>query len=62
MTVGGFACRKQPSIHYVVAWVGSRAGMDIIKKRKIFAPVGIQTPDIAASCYTDYAIPAGVLN
>jgi len=62
MTAGGFTCQKQPSIHHIVGWVGSRAGMDLIKKRKIFAPGGIQTSDLPASCYTDYAIAAGVLN
>jgi hypothetical protein len=62
MTAGGFTCRKEPSIHYIVGWVGSIDGMDVIKKRNIFAPAEIQTSDLPASCYTDYAIPAGVLN
>lgn len=36
---------KQPCAYRIRRWVGSRAGLDVVKKIQILSPAGIQTPD-----------------
>jgi hypothetical protein len=33
-----------PGIHWVGGWIGPRAGLEAVEKRKIFSPTGNQTP------------------
>jgi hypothetical protein len=55
--------KQPPCTHLIGGWVGPRAGMDNVEKRKFLTPQGTQNSDPsvvqpAASRYTDYAIPA----
>jgi len=36
---------KEPLYPYVVGWVGPRAGMDVLEKRKIFCPYQDLNPE-----------------
>jgi hypothetical protein len=52
-----------PSNHWIGGWVGPRANLDAVKKRKITSPRWELNPWIpivqpVASCYTDWATPA----
>jgi len=38
--------RTAPDTHWIGGWVGTRAGLDTVVKRKIPAPSGIWTPDL----------------
>jgi hypothetical protein len=54
--------KEPPSTHCIGGWVGSRAGLDVMKKRKFLTLPGFELSPLVvkpvASCYTDYAIPA----
>jgi hypothetical protein len=48
--------------HWIGGWVGPRAGLDTVEKRKSLTPVGNRTPVVQpvaySSRYTDWPIPA----
>jgi hypothetical protein len=54
---------RAPGTHWTGGWVGPKAGMDNMQKRKFLPPLGYSNSDPlvvqhVASCYTDCAIPA----
>jgi hypothetical protein len=60
-TPGRFAPRERaPGTHWIGGWVGPRAGLDAVVKRKFQAPAGTWTPDHSARSPALYhwAIPA----
>jgi hypothetical protein len=55
--------KKAPGTHWIGGWVGSRAVLDAVVKRKILSPIresNPRTPIVqpAAQRYTDWAITA----
>jgi hypothetical protein len=56
---------RAPGIHWIGGWVGPRAGLDDVEKRKFFnlrdsnSDPSVVQP--VASRYTDYSIPAPLL-
>jgi hypothetical protein len=60
---GRFTPRERvPGTHWIGGWVGPRAGLDAVSKRKIHSPRRESKPDHpivqpVASRYTDWAIP-----
>jgi hypothetical protein len=56
---------KAPSTHWVGGWVGYRASMDDIQKRKFLTVPGLElrpsAVQLVPSRYTNYAIPATLL-
>jgi hypothetical protein len=65
---GRFTARERaPGIHWIGVWVGPRAGLDAVVKRKIPSPrleSNPRTPivqPVAQRCYTDWATTALIL-
>jgi hypothetical protein len=57
---------RAPGKHWIGGWVGPRAGLDTMSKRKIPSPCWESNPDdpiaqSVASHYTDWAIPAIII-
>jgi hypothetical protein len=48
--------RFTPSIHWIGGWVGSRAGLHDVQKRKFLILLGLELRPLGR--YTDCAIPA----
>jgi len=49
-----------PSIHLITGWVGPKAGIEVLEKRKIFAFAGVKPQLLGPSFrsyYIIYAIP-----
>jgi hypothetical protein len=57
---GHFTPRERnPGTHWIGGWVGARAGLDALSKRKFPAPAGNPTLNIqSSSLYTDWPTPA----
>jgi hypothetical protein len=52
-----FPLWKSPSTHWIGVWVGSRASLDILEKRKIFCPCQDSNPRPSSPqcrCYANY--------
>jgi hypothetical protein len=49
--------KKAHSTYWIGGWVGTRAGLDDVEKRKFLTLPGLEL-QLVASRYTDYAIPA----
>jgi hypothetical protein len=55
-----YSQRNSPRTHWIEGWMGSRAGLDVLKERKTLPPAGNRTPAVqpVARRYTAWAIPA----
>jgi hypothetical protein len=54
---------RAPGTHWIGGWVGPRASLDDVEKKKFIEFIGTRTPTPSvvrpvASRYTDYVIPA----
>jgi hypothetical protein len=61
---GRFTNRERaPDIHWIGGWVGPRACLNDVEKRKFLTPPGLELSVVqpVASRYTDYAIPAPIV-
>jgi hypothetical protein len=46
--------------HWIGDWLGPRAGLDAVEKRKISCPCRDSNPSRSARSYTDCGIPARI--